>query len=65
MAHRGGELSFLKGMHVRTDVIFDIPIFIRPMITDFGKQINLQDLNQMTLIMQVLLTSLCQDHVTN
>ena len=65
MAYRGGELSFLKGMHVRIDIRFDIPIFIRPMITEFGKQINLQHLNQMTIIMQMLLTSLCQDHVTN
>ena len=47
------------------DIRIDISISTRPMITKFGKHVHLQDLNQMRLIMQVLVTSLLQDHVTN
>ena len=35
------------------------------MTTKFGKQVNLQELTQIRLIKQVLVTSSHQDHVTN
>ena len=35
------------------------------MITKFHKQVHLQDLTQLRLIKQLLVTSLRQDHVTN
>ena len=50
MADRGGEFSFLQGIHVRIAIRIDIFIFIRPMTTKFGKQVHLQDLTQMRLI---------------
>ena len=65
MVDRGGELSFFQGIHVRIGIRSDISISIRTMITKFGKQVHLQDLTQMRLIKQVLVTSLRQDHVTN
>ena len=65
MADRGSEFSFFQGIHVEIDKIIDISISIRPMIIKFGKQIHLQNLTQMRLIQQVLVTSSCQDHVTN
>ena len=40
-------------------------ISVRPMITKFGKYVHLQNLTQVRLIKQVLVTSLRQDHVTN
>ena len=43
MADRGTEFSSFLGIHVG----MDISISIRPMITKFGKQAYLQDLNQM------------------
>ena len=65
MADQGGEFSFFQDIHVRIDIRSDISISIRPMTTKFGKQVHLQDLTQMRLIKQVLMTSLHQDHVTN
>ena len=65
MTDRSGEFGFFQGIHVRIDIRIDISISIRPMTTKFGKQVHLQDLTQMRLIKQVLLTSLHQDHVTN
>ena len=61
MVDRDKELSFFQGIHVR----IDISISIWPMMTKFGKQVHLQDLIQMKLTKQVLVTSLGQDHVTN
>ena len=58
MADRGGEFSLFQGIHVRIDVKIDISITIRPMITKFGKHVHLQNLIQMRLINQVLVTSL-------
>ena len=55
---RGGEFNFFQGIHLRIDIIINISISIRPMITKFGKQVHLQDLTQMRLIKQVLVTSL-------
>ena len=65
MADRGGEFSFFQGIHVRIDIRIDVSISVRPMNTKFGKQLYLQDLTQMRLIKQFLVTSLCQYHVTN
>ena len=65
MADRGSEFSFFQDIHVRSDIIIDISISVRPMITKFVKQVHLQHLPQMRLIKQVLVTSLHQDHVTD
>ena len=65
MTDRDGEFSFLQGILVRIDIRIYIAIFIRPVITKFGKQVHLQDLIQIRLIKQVLVTSLLQDHATN
>ena len=65
MADQGREFSFFQDIHVRIDIRSDISISIRPMTTKCGKQVHLQDLTQMRLIKQVLMTSLHQDHVTN
>ena len=65
MADRSGEFSFFQGIHVRIDIRIDISISIKPMTTIFGKQLHLQGLTQMKLIKQGLVTSLCQDHMTN
>ena len=62
MVERGGEFSFFQGIHVRIDIRADISISITPMIVKFGKQVYLQDLTQMKLIKQVLVTLLWQDH---
>ena len=61
MTNQGGKFSFFQGIHIR----IDISISIRPMTTEFSKQIHLQELTQMRLIKQVLVTSSRQDHVTN
>ena len=63
MVDQCGEFSFFQGIHVRIDIIIDISIFIRPMITIFDKQVHLQDLTQVRLIKRELVTSLRQDHV--
>ena len=65
MPDQGGELSFFQGIHVRIDIRIYISISITPMTTKFGKQVHLQELIQMRLIKQVLVTSSRQDHVTN
>ena len=65
MVDQCGEFSFFQGIHVRIDIIIDISIFIRPMITIFDKQVHLQDLTQVRLIKRELVTSLRQDHVKN
>ena len=61
---RVGEFGFFQGIHVRIDIRIDISISVRSMITKFAKQVHLQDLTQMRLIKQVLVTSLRQDHVS-
>ena len=60
MTDRGGEFSFFHGIHV----IIDISISIRSMITKLYKNAHLQDMTQVKLIKQVLVT-LCGDHVRN
>ena len=65
MRDRGGELSFFQNIHVRVDIRIDISILIGPIHTKFGKQVHLQDLTQMRLMKQVLITSLRQDCMTN
>ena len=65
MADQVGEFSFFQDIQVTIDKRIDIFISIRPMTTKFGKQIHLQDLTQIRRIRQVLVTSLCQDYVTN
>ena len=41
MADRGGEFSFLQGIHVTINILIDTFISIRPMIIKFGKQVYL------------------------
>ena len=65
MAGVGGEFSFFRGNHVRIDIRIFISIFTRPMTTKFVKVVHLEELTQMRLIKQILMTSSRQDHVTN
>ena len=69
MSNWGNEFSFFQGIHVRidvrTDVRTDISISVRPTIIKSGSQVHLQDLTQMRLIKQVLVTSSRQDNMTN
>ena len=65
MTDRNDEFSIFQGIHVRFNIKIDISICIRTMITKSGEQVHLQDLIQMRLIKQVLLTSLRQYHVVN
>ena len=57
--------SFLQGIHVRIDTKIDISISIKTITTKFHKQILLEELTQIRLIKQVLMTSSCEYHVTN
>ena len=61
MADRRGEFSFFKGSHVK----IDLSISIKLMATKFDKQVHLQELIQIRLTKQVLVTSSSQDHLTN
>ena len=65
MADWDGEFIFFQGIQIRTNIIIDISMSIRPMTTKFGKKVYLHDLTKMKLIKQVLVTFLLQDHVTN
>ena len=65
MVDGGSEFIFFWGIHVRIDVRIDISISIRPKNPKFGRQIHLQELNQMTVFQQVLVTLLRQYHGTN
>ena len=53
MAALGGEFMFFQDIHVRIDIAIDISISLRPMTT---KQVHLQELIQLRLIMKVLVT---------
>ena len=65
MTNRGNEFIFFLNIRVRIDIRIDISIPIGPMINKFGKQVHLQDLTQMELIKQALVTPLRQDHLRN
>ena len=52
MADGGGEFRFFQGIHVRIDIRIDISISIRPMTNKYDKQVHLQELTQMRLIMK-------------
>ena len=56
MTDRGGEFTFFQGIHVIFNIRTDISISIKPITTKFGKQVHLQDLTQIRLIKQVLVT---------
>ena len=65
MVDQGSAFSFFQSIHVRINIRIDMSISIRPMITKFGIQVHLQNLIQMRLIMQELVTSLHRNHLTN
>ena len=65
MAHQGSYCSFYYGIHQRISTKIDISISTRLKTIKFGKKVHLQELNQMRLIKQVLVTSSRQGHVTN
>ena len=44
MADCRDEFCFFRGIHVRIDVRIDIFITIRPMTTNVGNQVHLEDL---------------------
>ena len=50
MADLGGEFSFIQGNYLR------VHISIRPMTSKFGRQLHLEELTQMRLNKQVLMT---------
>ena len=50
MVDQGGESSFFPDIHESIDIRIDISISVRLMTTKCGKQVHLQDLNQMKLI---------------
>ena len=60
---RSGDFNFSQTIRARIDIRIDISIFIRTVITKFGKQVHPQNLTQMRLIKKVLLTSLYKDHL--
>ena len=57
--------SASQSIHERIDTRINISISIRPMATKFRKQVHLENLTQMRLIKQMLVTPLRQDQVTN
>ena len=65
MSDRGGELTFLQDIHVKIGIRIVISISVRSLATKFGKQVHLQDLAQMRLIKQVLVTPSHQYHFPN
>ena len=65
MAGLGSEFKFFQDIHVSIDIRVDISISIRLMTTKFAKQIHLQELTQIKLTKQVLVTLWHQDHVTD
>ena len=65
MADQGGGFNFFQRVGVRIDITIDISVSIRLMTTTFGKQVHLQELTEMRLTKQMLVTSSHQDHVTN
>ena len=65
MVDRGGEFSFFRGIYVRTDILIDISISMKPRTTKSDKQLHLGELTQMKLIKQVLVLSSRKDHVTS
>ena len=58
MADRGGEFRFLQGIHLKNDIRINIFISKRPLVTKFCKQVHLQNLTQVRLTKQLLVTSL-------
>ena len=56
MADLGSEFTFFQDIHVSSDTRIDISISIRPMTTKFAKKIHLQELTQIKLTKQVLVT---------
>ena len=65
MVDRGSEFSFFRCIHVKIDIRIDIFISIKPTASKFGKQVYLEELTQMNLFLQILVTSSNQDHLTN
>ena len=64
-ADRGGEFRFFPEIYVKIDMGIDISISIRLVTTKCGKQVRLEKLTQLRLIMQVLVTSSRQDYMRN
>ena len=60
MANWRNEFCFFRGIHVRVDARTDISISIRPMTTNVGNQVHLEDLTQKRLTKQVLVMLLRQ-----
>ena len=59
MASKGYEFSFCGGNHAKIDMIkIDMSICISRMTTKFGEEVPLEELTQIKLIKQMLVTSL-------
>ena len=65
MVDQGCDFNFFRDVRVETDIRIDIAISIRPMTTKLGKHVHLEELTQMRLIKQGMVTSLRQDDVKN
>ena len=63
MADKVGEFSFLQGIHIRTYKRIYTFISIRSMAIKFGRLVHLEELRQMKLIKQVLVTPSRRNHV--
>ena len=63
MADKFGEFSFLQEIHLRTYKRIDTSISIRSMTIKFGKQVHLEELRQMKLTKEVLVTPSRRNHV--
>ena len=48
-----------------TDVRIHIHVSVNPITTTFGKEVHLEDMTQIRLMMQVLVASSRQYHLTN
>ena len=68
ISHYGGSRQWVQlfPMHLCKNWYKNWYLYsIRPMATKFGKQVDLEELTQMNLFKQLLVTSSTQDHLTN
>ena len=64
MVDRRGDFRFLRDIHVITEMIVDISTSMRPMVTQFGKKVHLDELSHLRLIEQVLVALSLQNRIT-
>ena len=57
IASRGCEFSFFRRIHGGIDIRINLSNSIRPMNTERGKQVHLEELNQVSVIKHMVVTS--------